>query len=507
MRILGNWTVRVLLVLAFCHLVTLSPCHLVTAGEDGRIDRLINQLGSSTYADREEAGKALDEIGAPALEALRKAAQAKDAEIRRRSAALVRRIEGRVENAQLLAPHYVRLSYKDAPLADAVADLAKKTGFVITLAEGQVKAEGRTVTLDTGAVPFWEAFDRFCAAAGLAETTAKAAPAAAKGNTVVMGSVVVIGGGGVRTGPTDITKPETPDKPEPILLGDGKARELPAHYAGSLRVAAQPADVAVAGQTKGAGEYLLGLDVAAEPSLRFQRPLGLRIDKAIDDQGQVLKQQPVSFSKPQANRGNPSMIINGVPYYPDDPAADAVTRQVPVKLGQGDKPARALKELSGTLVGLVYAAPQTLAAVDDVNQATGKVVQGAGGSWLKVLEVAKQEDGTVKVRFLVETPPKAAEDNSAVPINMNVMINGRKVSNTGSDEPLSGQNFELADAKGKLFEMVKATDTGKRAGSARELEVVYQPADGQGEPAKFTYVGRRSAIVEVPFTLKDVPLP
>jgi hypothetical protein len=477
----------------------------VARPDDGRIDRLINQLASSSYADREEASKGLDEIGAPALDALRKAAGAKDAEVRRRADALVRRIEQRVENAQLLAPQKVRLVYKDTPLADAVADLAKKTGFVITLAEDKVKPEGRTVTLDTGEVTFWEAFDKFCAAAGVVETTAKPA-AAPKGNTVISGSVVVIGGGGIRTSPSDITKPETPDKPEPIQLGDGKVRETPAHYAGSLRVAAQPPDVAVAGQTKGNGEYLLGLEVSAEPSLRFQRPLGLRIDRAVDDQGQTLKQQLVSFGKPQANRGNPSMIVNGVPYYPDDGTAEAVNRQVPVKLAQGEKPAKVLKELSGTVVGLVYAAPQTLVTVDDVTQATGKVVQGPGGSWLKVLETARQEDGTYKVRFLVETPPRGAEDNSAVPVNMNVIINGRKVNNT-NDEPLSGQNFELTDPKGKAFELVKATDTGKRAGSARELEVVYQPADGQGEPAKFSYNGRRSAIVEVPFTLKNVPLP
>src|SRR4051794_24003756 len=91
----------------------------VARPEDGRIDRLISQLGSSRYADREEASKALDEIGAPALDALRKAAGAKDAEIRRRAEALVARIEKRVENAQLLAAHKVRLVYKDTPLADA----------------------------------------------------------------------------------------------------------------------------------------------------------------------------------------------------------------------------------------------------------------------------------------------------------------------------------------------------------------------------------------------------
>ena len=33
------------------------------------------------------------------------------------------------------------------------------------------------------------------------------------------------------------------------------------------------------------------------------------------------------------------------------------------------------------------------------------------------------------------------------------------------------------------------------------------PAEGAGEPAKLVFTGSRPAMVEVPFTLKDVPLP
>ncbi|PWU17404.1 MAG: hypothetical protein C5B49_08940 [Bdellovibrio sp.] len=61
-----------------------------------RIDRLARQLGSSAFAERAAANKALAEIGEPALPALRRAAASGvDLETRRRVEDLVRTIEQR----------------------------------------------------------------------------------------------------------------------------------------------------------------------------------------------------------------------------------------------------------------------------------------------------------------------------------------------------------------------------------------------------------------------------
>ncbi|HEV3443197.1 MAG TPA: sigma-70 family RNA polymerase sigma factor [Gemmataceae bacterium] len=58
-----------------------------------KIDRLIQQLGSNRFAEREQATRTLEKIGEPALEALRKAAQAaEDREIKQRSGELVRHL-------------------------------------------------------------------------------------------------------------------------------------------------------------------------------------------------------------------------------------------------------------------------------------------------------------------------------------------------------------------------------------------------------------------------------
>jgi uncharacterized protein (TIGR03067 family) len=60
------------------------------------IDRLIEQLGSRRFREREAASKALAEVGEPALDALRTAAKDDaDPEVRRRAAQLVNRLDFR----------------------------------------------------------------------------------------------------------------------------------------------------------------------------------------------------------------------------------------------------------------------------------------------------------------------------------------------------------------------------------------------------------------------------
>jgi len=63
------------------------------------IEKLIKQLGSSKFAEREAASQRLEKIGQPALANLRKAAQSKDLEISRRAKELIRLISPEVPEA------------------------------------------------------------------------------------------------------------------------------------------------------------------------------------------------------------------------------------------------------------------------------------------------------------------------------------------------------------------------------------------------------------------------
>jgi hypothetical protein len=136
-----------------------------------RIDKLIEQLGSGSFQEREAATKALDAIGPPALDKLRKATQSEDIEVKRRATELVKRIEKRAEASRLLTPKRVHLVYKDTPLKEAVADFKKKSGYNLVLHDPEKKLADRKLTLDTGDTTFWEAFDKFCDKAGVVQVT------------------------------------------------------------------------------------------------------------------------------------------------------------------------------------------------------------------------------------------------------------------------------------------------------------------------------------------------
>src|SRR5262249_57976900 len=104
-------------------------------------------------------------------EALRKAVKSEDAEVRSKAEVLVQKIERRIESANVLAPKKVHLVFKDVAIPDAVEEFKKKSGYNLALHDPEKKLKDKKITLDTGEVTFWEAFDLFCEKAGLVEAT------------------------------------------------------------------------------------------------------------------------------------------------------------------------------------------------------------------------------------------------------------------------------------------------------------------------------------------------
>ena len=468
----------------------------------GAVGRLIDQLGHPSFAMREDASKTLLELGEPALDALRRARTSTDAEIRRRVTLLVRQIEQQVETARVLAPSRIRLMLKDTPLPDAVDELARKANVKIELKGERTELARKKLTLDTGDVPFWDAFDRLCRSACLVEPLpepTKPKPA----QRGISGSIVVIGGigGGGRANPRDIMKPTPEEEAKPLVLMEGKPVNLPVLLGNGVRMRVLPAEAPLAGKPRGEGEHLFGLEPKAEPRMIWKGVLGVRLNRAIDDQGQQLANLTV-LPKPEPDRNAGSIVINQVPINTQrqDPG---FMGPIPLRLKKGEKPAKLLKELSGTLSALVQTAPEPLVTVEDVMKAAGKSLRGEKGGALRVGEVSRK-DGEVKLRVQVETPATGMDDGAQLFPGATVIINGEVLGQ--KREGLSAANFTLLDAQGKPLTIVKATDTGLRAGTAREVELVFQAAKEQ-TPAKFVYHGRRTALVDVPFTLRDVPLP
>src|SRR5262249_40904965 len=101
------------------------------------VARLVEQLGSPRYTEREAAERTLEACGLPAMSALRQACRSTDPEVQRRALELTGRIERRLESSRLLLPSRVRLSYNNTPLTDALADLRRKTGMTLDFVEAE----------------------------------------------------------------------------------------------------------------------------------------------------------------------------------------------------------------------------------------------------------------------------------------------------------------------------------------------------------------------------------
>ena len=180
-------------------------------------------------------------------------------------------------------------------------------------------------------------------------------------------------------------------------------------------------------------------------------------------------------------------------------------RLVPVRLKTAtDRPPQKLKELRGTVVAQVRTPQEALVTVDNVLRAAGRVVKGKHAGAVKVLEATKHDDGQVRLKVQVEGVSRGLTDVPPNPFGGNIMVNGKRL---GDEDLLSSLNFALLDDKGKPFRTIRAISTGVRAGAAHEYELVYQPEADQGEAARFVYLDRRTLFIEVPFALKDVPLP
>ncbi len=289
-----------------------------------RIAKLIAQLGSDDFDEREKASADLEAVGDPAYAALREAAKSTDEEVHKRAEILIGKIEKRRESAEALKPKHVHLVYKDTPLADAVADFKKQTGYDITLNDPENKLKDRKITLDTGDVTFWQAMDQFCDKAGLQEADVTANGLAAPiGPVPVRAPRLKFRQGVINPVPVPpaangpalqvAAQPVPPLPPPPpvgvgvivaapglppgvapsagadaITLTDGKADPLPTDASSAVRV--QALLKADSFGPAPDGEILIGLRLSIEPRMLLQNVDKVKVGKAIDDQKQELVQ-------------------------------------------------------------------------------------------------------------------------------------------------------------------------------------------------------------------------
>jgi hypothetical protein len=479
--------------------------------------RLVAQLGNFEFRDREAAAAALEAMGAEALPVLRRAAQDNDAEVRRRCRELIECIEKHTLSARLLEPRLVHLAFQDMPVPEALATFNRISGYNLELGGDKSQLAGRKITLDTGMVSFWDAFDQFCTKAGLVE--AALLPDASKAASTDQPMPLAPWTSAYRNpySGLDVSK---------LVLVDGKVPELPACRTGAVRVRLLPKHAPLPVHYGGDNEKVIGLEVAPEPGMLWQGILSLRVEHASDDRGRPLTQPDVALGEPVDTAASLPAVrfLNGSAYY-DMGDASTNPKHIAVRLQMAGPGAKAVKELQGKVCLQVQTPPEPLIAVENILKANGETVKGPSGGAIKILEIKQDANGQVNVRLTLELPPPEVGDTGdavagARGFGRGFRINRAVMRMRGGVAETEAPEIELFDAQGQPFQRTSATAGPSQAGVAGvglpgvgfiggplDYQLTFVPRPGQAEPARLVYNGRRTVTIDVPFKLENVPLP
>jgi hypothetical protein len=549
-----------------------APAVQAEGADAAKIARLIEQLGSDTFAERQKATEALDAIGEPALEALRKAAKSTDAEVRKRAQGLLDKLEKRIENARALAPKMIHLVYKDTPLTGAVADFAKKSGYTIVLYDPDGKLKGQKLTLDTGKVTFWNALEQLCVKAGVfdGDPNARLTPRPLGGGGAPFGGAMPPGAavppplppppkaagkkeekkagappapkvpgiavvGSAPGAPGDMGK-WVPVQLSQITLMPGKAASAAVDTSSAVRVrAADKKNYRLSDE-----EIALVLQISPEPRIRWQYVISIMTDSAIDDNDQKLTQVT-----PQARGGGRGgagaagapgpggriVLLPGGGWANvwSQVSSGGLTHSAAARLKKGEKASKSLKQLTGTILGLVRGDAETILVADDIMKAAGKSFKGKQSGELKILTVEKKDDGSIQIGFEFEVPagviaeteidaPPAPAGAGAAPPAAKLAPPaaaggfGAPVAPNMPARRFLFNGLTLRDDKGNMLDAKIKINWDKMAGfvaGSRRMEYIatYRP-EGKDSPqaAKLVFTGRREITISVPFTLKDIEL-
>jgi hypothetical protein len=434
-------------------LVLLLWLALGTLPNEPDLAALVETLASPSPADRDRAAGALEELGLPALPALRAVRPGNDPEHARRIASLI----GEISRQRLLRPTRITLDLDDQPLEDAVAALRRESGVELTLMPGaDPRWRERHVTLHAAkGMSFWEALDRISTA------------------------------GGVRLDATPQTRGPT------LRLIPHEGPPIPSAFAGPYRVVVtglhvhrQVALAPVPAESKVRDEFQVGLQIAAEPGLIIGQNGPPRLLEAIDDQDRDLRAaqvgprvRPVSNSSRQWDAPGISTFAESITLKPNEPRGTRIKRLrgfVPITAV-----ARTGRVLSFSLRG------------------TEGQSFSAGGATVIVQKFGVEHGRPTPLQLLVYGPREPESSERASGPNQRTL----------GPLPLRfnhADHIQILDARGRpIVSGIQASPTPDGKGGI--LLTLYPGPNGS--PAEVRYHDIAAVATEVPFDFADLPMP
>ena len=161
------------------------------------------------------------------------------------------------------------------------------------------------------------------------------------------------------------------------------------------------------------------------------------------------------------------------------------------------------------MVAKIIAPPEPIIIVPDV------FGQGKTQKWVsdsRSLQIESANEGKNATQALLRIRLTATSDAVNEILNFPVQLKGRarpflRIDRRGSN--LAVPEFQVHDSAGNQLKVTTQVTESGFDGSAATVVVqlrIERPADGLGS-ATLTLVGRRPVLVEMPFALKNVPLP
>lgn len=460
------------------------------------IKHLVEKLGDPEFYEREAATKRLEALGTAAIEHLRAACTSENPEAARRAQELVRKAERRAVNEKALAPTEVDLDATNRPLDAVLADLSKQAKCDVVLG-GLTPADlaARKVTVSTnGKVPFWNAVLKVCDAADLQVSSV--------GGFLAPGAMPYLG----------LPKPGArvaPPARAVVLEARGDAKRRPAAVYGAVLVEAVPFPSATPDQPSAL------LQAWPEPRLQWQGTTAAKVTKATDAAGAKLNafgaDPPLPDPRPTADgftvvrnpNGTAGFVGRSGGRFQAGGAFTPNARQGLVRVKADGPPPAAVGELGVSLFGTVRTGIEPLSRAGEL--IPNKSAAGAGVAGVDLVMSYRPDGRKFVAEVTLSYDPKTAH-----PAGVGDDLPGTRGSGAGfGNHTVYG--VRVTDAEGKPYVLglssgANQIDPGTRRVVMKLSLELHPDKDGHGPPATVTFWGTHARPVEVPVTLKDVPL-
>jgi hypothetical protein len=243
-----------------------------------------------------------------------------------------------------------------------------------------------------------------------------------------------------------------------------------------------------------------------EPKTRLHDLLGLRVDKATDEHGR----DAAVFSTLLRDS-----LASNTAFHPYGGTVSRPVQQLENGMNEGNfrrillhvKGSKRFKELKGTLLVEVDKPAGAIVTVNDILKVSGKIFDLPGGGSLTVSEARRQASGQVHVQIQTSFPLRGI---NGIRIMNNVVQVRRQFGGEWETMGLKPSQVRLLDTRGRAFRLATINAKGfnfNGGGITQQMSLIFEPAEAKDGAAKLVCFGARTAVVEVPFVLKNVALP